>query len=271
MDGIITNRMRAHGASTWVASAVIALAMIVPSSPVVHAQDDDAKKILKSMSEYLTAQQVVSATFDTDIEVVTQHLQKIQFTSSGKLLMSRPDKLRVSRVGGYSDVELVLSGSTATIHGKHNNVYAQMNASGSIDQVVNRLRDEWHMVIPGADLLLARVYDQLMEDVVEAKYIGHGVIDDIECDHLAFRNVETDWQLWVERGSRPIPRKYVITSKTTTGAPQYTLRVKSWTTGAPVNPDAFAFKAPAGAKSVDLKELEDIDEVPSVATTGARQ
>ena len=57
--------------------------------------------------------------------------------------------------------------------------------------------------------------------------MGRGVIDGIECEHLAFRNVDTDWQLWVEVGDPPIPRKMVITSKTTNSAPQYTLRVKS--------------------------------------------
>ena len=28
--------------------------------------------------------------------------------------------------------------------------------------------------------------------------MGRGVIDGIECEHLAFRNPDTDWQLWVE-------------------------------------------------------------------------
>ncbi len=37
-------------------------------------------------------------------------------------------------------------------------------------------------------------------DVLEAKHMGHGVIDGVECDHLAFRNFDTDWQLWVEVG-----------------------------------------------------------------------
>jgi hypothetical protein len=43
--------------------------------------------------------------------------------------------------------------------------------------------------------------------VREAKYIGRGIIDRRECEHLAFRNHDTDWQLWVEVGEKPIPRK----------------------------------------------------------------
>ena len=71
---------------------------------------------------------------------------------------------------------------------------------------------------------------------MEAKHIGRGVIDGVECEHLAFRNFDTDWQLWVEVGDKPIPRKMVITSKTMNNAPQYTLRVKSWKTGVEPQP-----------------------------------
>ena len=51
-------------------------------------------------------------------------------------------------------------------------------------------------------------------------------MDGVVCDHLAFRNLDTDWQIWVESGERPLPRKYVITSKTVAAAPQYTLRLR---------------------------------------------
>jgi hypothetical protein len=54
-------------------------------------------------------------------------------------------------------------------------------------------------------LLLTHVYDQLIEGVLEAKHIGQGVIDGVECEHLAFRNGNTDWQIWIEFGARPIP------------------------------------------------------------------
>ena len=94
--------------------------------------------------------------------------------------------------------------------------------------------------------------------------------DGVECDHLAFRNVETDWQIWVESGARPIPRKYVITSKGVGEAPQYTLRIKEWKTDLPA--DAFAFKPEQSAKKLALGELGDIDEVPhGIANTGARK
>ena len=90
-------------------------------------------------------------------------------------------------------------------------------------------------------------------------------------DHLAFRAQDVDWQLWVEVGNRPIPRKYVITSKAVTGAPQYTLRIKDWKTNVEVTADAFAFKPPADAKKVEISSLSDIDEVPHGVTPGAKK
>jgi hypothetical protein len=263
----------------WGAAATLILATVLISTPRVQAEDN-ATAILKSMSDYLASQKTISLTFDSDIEVLTSELQKIQFTGSGQVLLSRPDKLRATRTGGYTDVELVFDGKTATILGKHLNTYAQIESQGSIDQLINRL-NSGTVTLPGGDLLLANVFDELMMNVSEAKHIGQGVIDGIECEHLAFRNADTDWQIWIEIGPNPAPRKYVITDKSVTGAPQYTLRIKDWKTNVPVAADAYAFKAPQGAKKVDLAALSDIDEIPQGtitkpkapqrATTGGRQ
>ena len=125
--------------------------------------------------------------------------------------------------------------------------------------------------MPGADLLLSRLYEELTADVVDAKHIGEGVIDGVECQHLAFRSAELDWQIWIEIGARPIPRKYVITSKHLAGAPQYTLRIKEWNADAPTGEDAFVFKAPADAKQVEVAILIELDEVPLGQAMGGKK
>ena len=260
MKSEVGSRPWSSAAGQCAATLLFALSMFV--APHAQAQDDDAKKILKSMSDYVASQKNITATYDSDIEVVTSDLQKIQFTSSGQLQVSRPDKVHATRTGGYTDVEFFFDGKTFTFYGKHLNAFAQSQSAGSIDQLVERLRGEYSVEAPGADLLLSNVYDKLIADVTDAKHIGLGVIDGVECEHLAFRDLDVDWQIWIETGARPIPRKYVITSKAVTGGPQYTLRIKDWKTDATVA-DAFAFKPPAGAKKVEFKELADVDEVPA--------
>jgi hypothetical protein len=244
--------------------------MLVSFAPSAQAEDD-ATQILKAMTDYVSSQKVISATYDTDIEVITNDLQKIQFASSGQMLLSRPDKIRASRTGGYADVEMVFDGKAFTVLGKNLNKFTQIDAPGSIDDLVAKLRNEFGVAVPGADLVLSHSYDELMADVLDAKHIGRGVIDGVECDHLAFRNNDVDWQLWVAVGGNPIPRKYVITSKAVTGAPQYTLRIKDWKTDVPVAADAFAFQPPANAQKVDISALADIDEVPQGIAPGGKK
>jgi hypothetical protein len=231
----------------------------------------DAKTFLKAMSDYVGSQKTIKITFDSDIEVITPQLEKIQFTNSGEALLSRPNKLRAHRVGGYAEVDLYFEGKTVRIFGKHINGYAQFDAPGTVDQLIHSLRAGHGVALPGADLLLSNAYDVLVAGVKESKYIGRGIIDGVECEHLAFRNFDTDWQLWVEVGKRPIPRKLVITSKTLNNAPQYTLRIKDWETGIKPAPDAFTFTPPAGAKKLSPNELIELDELPQGAKEGGNK
>jgi hypothetical protein len=231
------------------------------------AQADDANRILKAMSDYLGSQKNISASFDSDFEVITPQVQKLQFASSGHFEMSRPDNLHLSRTGGHSDVEIVLDGKTATVYGKRVNGYIQGDASGSVDQIVERLR----VALPGADLLSSNVYDVLIPDVISGAHIGRSVIDGVECEHLAFRSRGTDWQIWIQLGDHPLPRKYVVTSRAMAAAPQYTVVLKDWKTDVQPSADAFLFTPPAGSQQLDVTALSRFDDIPPEAVTGGQK
>ena len=225
------------------------------------AQADDAKDVLKGMSDYLASQKSFSLSFDSSIEAVTPAMEKIQFNNSGTLLLKRPDEIHVTRTGGYADVELFFDGKTVSIYGKNLKKYVQMDAPGSVDQLIEALRGKG-LALPGADLLLGDVFKTLTDDLIEAKHIGLGVINGVECEHLAFRQKETDWQLWVQTGDKPVPCKMVITSKSVGGSPEYTLVIKDWKADAPADATAFAFKPPEGATKASPEALGDLDELP---------
>lgn len=244
------------------ARALVLVAALAVAAPGAEAQGVDAKALLKAMSDYVSSQKTIELTFDSDIEIITPQLEKIQFANSGDVLISRPDRLRAHRVGGYADVALYFDGKTVSVLGRNINGYAQFDAPGSLDKLFESLRAGYGVALPGADLLLSDPYAVLVAGVKEAKHIGRGVIDGVECEHLAFRNADTDWQLWIEVGQRPIPRKLVITSKAINGAPQYTLRVKSWKTNIEPARDAFAFTPPAGAQKLSANALIMLDELP---------
>jgi hypothetical protein len=149
----------------------------------------------------------------------------------------------------------------------------QADLAGTVDEMIDGIQARSGVGMPGTDLLLSNAYGELMAATIEGKHVGMGVVDGVECEHLAFRTPDTDWQIWIETGSKPVPRKYVITSKTIAGAPQYTLRMKDWKTDAITDPEAFVFKPPTDANKVDLDSIAmaEFDELPPGIPSGAKK
>ena len=250
----------------WLASACVATLALVVNTGVVsgaRADEADAKRLLKAMSDYLTAQQAISFGYDATLEVVTDDDQKLGLAASGTVTLKRPDKLRATRSAGFADVEMLFDGETLTLLGKVANLYTQVAIPGTIDNLIDELREKYNRPLPAADLLLSDPYDVLMLDVTDTKDLGSGVIDGVECDHLAFRKEEVDWQIWIAQGDRPYPCRYVITTKLMAHSPQYTIQVRDWKTGDEVASDDFAFDNTMDAEKIELQELQEkISDLP---------
>ena len=274
MAQVVRKSSRISVAARSAAALALIVALGMPSG--ARAGEAEAKALLKAMSDYLAAQNTISLTYDANFEVVTKDHQKLLLANSGAIDLSRPNKIHATRSGGFADVDLVFDGKTLTILGKEGevNVYVQTEAPGTIYQLVDDLRDKYHKPVPGADLLLPNVYDELMRDVVDVKDLGSGVIGGTECDHLAFRTKDLDWQIWIAQGERPRPCRYVITSAQADQAPQYSIQITGWKTGDQAVPGDFSSKAPAGAKKIDVNELKamkGLNELPSNFMTGEGQ
>ncbi len=240
----------------------LSLMVMLGTSAGVSADEADAKRLLKGMSDYLAAQKALSFEYDATLEVVTKDEQKLALASSGSVTLNRPDKIRATRSGGFADVELSFDGKTLTLLGKNLNVYAQQDMPGMIDHLVHELRVKHNRPLPAADLLSSDSYEALMQDVVDVKDLGSGVIGGVECDYLAFRKKEVDYQIWIAHGERPYPCRFVITSKLLATAPQYTIQTRDWKHGDEVAAADFSFKNATKAEKVELKNLKGADELP---------
>ena len=254
-----------------VSALALSSTVMLGTSMSVSADEADAKRLLKAMTDYMAAQQAISFEYDATLEVVTKEQQKLALASSGAVTLNRPDKIRAARSGGFADVEMSFDGKTLTLLGKNLNIYAQEEVPGTVDHLVDELRDKHNRPLPAADLLLSDAYEALMLDVTDVKDLGSGVIGGVECDYLAFRAKEVDWQIWIAQGKRPYPCRYVITSKFMDGGPQYTIQIRDWKTGDEVAATDFSFDNPTDAKKVDLKNLEGTDELPGHFAIGEAQ
>ena len=222
------------------------------------------------MSDYLVGQTNVHFTYDASLEIVTADLQKIALANSGSATMARPDKLRFTRTGGFVDSEIAYDGKTVTALGKTLNVFARIPMEGTLDEMLDALRFDYGLQAPAADLLSSNPYEIMMSDVLDAKDLGSGIIGGKECDHLAFRTKETDWEIWIAQGDSPYPCRFTITSKMMAMAPSYTVEVTSWKAGTDVAGDDFKLST-GDAKEVKLEDMtEALDVAIDIAKEGVQ-
>ena len=252
-------RIRRHGIGIGAIFAGVLLCGV--SAHAEGAIDADAGQILKAMTEHLKSLKEFSVDYDTDHEVVDVDGQKLQYSASGMISLSRSAGFLMTRQGPIADTEVFFDGKTITLFGRALNVYGQLDSPGpSIDEAVDEFRTATGLDATGADLLATDPYPALTEGVTSGHVVGVGFVDGIECDHLAFRTDLVDWQIWISHSDNPLPVKYVITTKWVTGAPQYTLRLSNWDVEK-VNAKLFSFSPPADAKRLESIEADETGEI----------
>lgn len=249
-------------------SLSLGLILLFGFTTAVQADESDARRILKSMSDYIGAQTSISFEFDASLGVVTTDGQVLDLASSGSVVINRPDKMHAMRHSGFVDLELVFDGKTLTLLGKKLNVYTQLDMPGTTDDLIDQLQTRYDLPLPAADLLLSASYDQLMKDVVDIKDLGVGVVGGVECDFLAFRTEEVDWQIWIARGEQPYPCRFAIASKLLPNAPTYVVQTRAWNTGSAAAKDDFVFSNTSNAEKVELGDLKGANGLPDNFTKG---
>lgn len=248
---IVGRRRKAPRMRLLASSLTAGMAMAFGPALAQEAIDPEANKILLAMTDNLKALPALSADYDSDHEIVTLEGQKIQYSASGSIALDRARGFKVTRKGPFADAELIFDGKTISLYGKGMNVYAQLESPGtSVEEAVEELRASTGLDAPGADLLASDPYAVLTDGVTEGTVVGSAFIGGIECDQLAFRTDAVDWQIWISKGDKPLPLKYVITTKWVTGAPQYSLRLTNWKSDG-IDPAQFTFTPPADAKKVE--------------------
>lgn len=252
----------AQVSAAGISAAALALTLGLGTPPGASAGEADAKRLLKAMSDYMAAEKAISFAYDATLEIATTDHQILALASSGAVTLNRPDKIRATRSGGFADIEMLFDAQTLTLIGKHKNVYTQIAIPGTTDHLIDELQGTYNRPFPAADLLVTNIYDRLMSEVVDIKDLGSGVIGGAECDHLAFRTKDVDWQIWIAQGERPYPCRYVITSKLVTDGPQYSIQLRDWKAGDEVAADDFGFKNPTKARKMDLKDIREMNDIP---------
>jgi hypothetical protein len=241
--------------------SVAALAMLVTAAwpQPGHTQpagiDPQAEKLLRRMSDYLANRQQFTAKAESTLEVVLTSGQKIQFDSPATLMVSRPNKLRAHRKGDIANQEFFYDGKTLTLYNPGENVYATTAAPPTIDETLDFAREKLDIIAPASELLYKNAAEKMLKESSSGFVVGPSVVGGVKCTHLAFRGSEVDWQIWIEDGDKPLPRKFILTSKKVAGEPQFTVLIRNWDVAPKLTNQEFSFTPPKGAKKIEFLQL----------------
>mgnify|MGYP005839878833 CR=1 FL=1 len=225
-------------------------------SPPPGQIDSRADEVLKRMGEFLRSHTSLYLVSEAVFEVVEPDGQKIEYGRRTQVSMKRPNRIRADATGDQSDRGFWYNRNTVAILDRLSNTYSTIETPDTADAMFDHLAARYGMAYPAADLLYADPHAVLLEHVQQGAYIGLHRVDGRPCHHLAFRQRACDWQIWVEDGPTPWPRKMVITYKTQSSMPRFAARFVEWDASRDMNEDLFTFAPPADATKIEMTPVD---------------
>ena len=244
--------------SSLIGSLLMAVTLTAAEGdPVIEPR---AAEVLRSMGTYMNglSQFTFSATNTHDF-VMTGN-QKITMFARSNVSVKRPNRVRSDRVGEVVDLQFFDDGSALTLYGPGDNFYAQREFDQNLHAVFDHLRDELGLEVPAGDLLYADPAEEMLAAAESGTYVGLADVGGVMCHHLAFRTPDVDWQIWIETGDRPLPRRYSLFSKWVASAPESTVEIHDWNVSASLPNSMFQFRPPNGAKRIVFADLSEGEE-----------
>jgi hypothetical protein len=214
--------------------------------------DPDALQLLRRSTDYVAGMKQFSLVTDTTIEAVLSTSQKLQFGHRVAVTVKRPDKMRAERIGELITETFFYDGRSLSLNLPQQEYYATAAVPPTLDGMLDEARDKLAVIAPGADLVYSNAYERLTEGLTSAFIVGKAVVAGAPCDHIAFRNAEVDWQIWIQEGDKPLPRKFIVTSKRMPESPQFVSVLSDWQTPAEIADAMFSFVPPQGSRRIEF-------------------
>lgn len=235
----------------WLVPAVVALlalcagvATAAPTSPI----DPQSKAVLEKMASFLASAKAFSVRADVCNEEVLPSGVKVERCSSSDAFLQRPDKLQVTSTGDLTNRSIWYDGKTLSVFFPAKKQYVTTEeAPATLDAAMDWAIQKTGVSLPLTDFLYSDPLPGLLEGVRLSHYLGESEVNGVKCQHMAFKQANINWQLWVEDSATPVPRKFVVEYKNDPGAPQYSAVLSDWNFSETLPADRFVFTPPEGA------------------------
>jgi len=213
--------------------------------------EPDAVAVLNKMGAYMRTLNAFSVRSETTIDEVTDDGMKLQFGGTVTMQVKRPNGFHAELSSDRKERQLFYDGKTVTLYGKRIGYYATAPAPATLRELGEVLDRKYGIRLALNDLFYWGTDESVAANIKEAAIIGPSRCGDAVCDHVAVRQEGVDWQVWIERGKSPLPRKLVITTTSEPSQPQYVATMQ-WNTAPKFEAATFRFSPPMGAHRIPL-------------------
>lgn len=221
-----------------------------------RADHPDAETVLRGMSDFLTGLDGFHLEANLTFDDVPTSGVKVQYSGRMTASLRRPDRLYVDYRDDLSAHRVWIDGESLTVLEPADGIWARIESTPNLEDTLARLVARHGHSLPLDDFFVTDPYSRLMAGVTAQRNLGLRDVAGTRCHHLVFRRDDLTWQVWVEAGDRPVPRKMVITYTTLPLVPQYVLEIESWDLEARLPDELFRPQIPTGAVEVGLATLE---------------
>jgi hypothetical protein len=211
--------------------------------------DPDSVAALDRMGAYLRTLGSFALKTDTLTDAVLDNGQKVQFAGSADYKVRRPSAFAVTVSDDRRVRQFLYDGKTFTVFSPRMGFYATVPAKPTIGELLATAYAKFKIELPLGDLFRWGTPDDHRDKITSGVTVGYARINGADADQYAFREGGIDWQIWIQRGDRPLPLKVVITDTSDSAMPAYGA-VLHWNTKANFNDATFAFKPPKDAKPI---------------------
>lgn len=215
--------------------------------------DPEAMDTLQRMAETLARAHRFSVTIRANYDVVQETGEKIEFGERRHVTLSRPDGLRIeSQESDGKRTVVTFDGKAITVFDPAENVYAQLDKTGNVDDVVRYLAQDLRVRLPLALLLVSTLPDELDQRLQGLAFVERDTLTAVPTDHLVGQAEDVDFQVWIATGDTPLPQRITITYKNDEGEPQFRADLTDWNLDPDVVPEQMAFHPPEGAERIPV-------------------
>jgi hypothetical protein len=251
--------------TTLTLGLLVPAAFLLGTTPSLAAEEGEgdtpsSREILRQMSEALKAAQRISFHAEVSFDDSPAPGFLIQLAGAMDVELRRPDGFRLDYRDDVSAHRVWYDGKTLSLLDWGHGLYAAAAAPPTVDEAIDQFEGKYGLALPLDILLVGDPYEWMLARAARGTYLGIHDVEGVSCHHVAFARDDLEWEIWIEKGQVPVPRKFLIRYKQEPGSPQYTAVLMDWNLAAKLPPATFTPEIPDDAVAVEFLEIEEVQQ-----------